>query len=139
MAERINPEPKPRAEKLWAATYLLMGVRYRANLATQMLKGVWNMRESSTYQALISKGRRKGRREGLEEGLEKGLEKGLAEGRRVEARRVLLRQGSLRFGAPDAAVVAAIEAIDDVDRLESLTDRLVDAATGDWNDLLRES
>lgn len=131
MAERISPEPKPRAEKLWAATYLLMGVRYRAKLATELLKGVWNMRESSTYQAII--------KEGLRKGLRKGRQEGREEGRRAEVRRVLLRQGTLRFGAPDDAVVAAIEAIDDVDRLETLTDRLVDPATGGWNDLLSDS
>ena len=115
MAERINPEPDPRADKLWFAAYMLMGWRYDEKLATQSLKGVWNMHESPTYQAV------------------------LREGRQEEARRLLLRHGTRRFGKPDAAIIAAIEAIEDIDRLESLTDRVVDATTADWNDLLRGS
>jgi predicted transposase YdaD len=124
MAGRINPEPKPRVDMLWAATLLLMGWRYEAKLATQLLQGVWkNMRDSTTYQAILKEGR----------------QEGLQEGRREEARRLLLRQGTRRFGAPDAAIIAAIEAIHDVDRLESLADRIFDATAGDWNDLLRGS
>ncbi len=119
MDHRINAEPEPRADKLWFAAYTLMGWRYDEKLTTQLLKGVWNMHESPTYQAVL----RKGRQEGLQE----------------EARRLLLRQGTRRFGTPDAAIIAAVEAIDDVDRLESLTDRIFDATAGDWNDLLRGS
>ena len=121
MDRRINAEPKPRADKLWIATLLLMGFRYEEKLATQLLEGVWNMRDSTTYQAIV--------REGLQEGRRGG----------AEARRLLLRQGTRRFGTPDAAIIAAVEAIDDVDRLESLTDRIFDATAGDWNDLLRGS
>ncbi len=127
MAERINPEPRPRAEKLWAATYLLMGVRYRAEVATRLLEGVWKMRESSTYQAILKEGRKEGRKEGS------------MEGRKQEARRLLLRLGARRFGTPDAGVVTAIEAIDDVDRIESLADRVVDATADGWDDILRDS
>jgi Domain of unknown function (DUF4351) len=77
------------------------------------------MRDSTTYQAI--------------------LKEGFQEGREEEARRLLLRQGTRKFGKPDAAIIAAIEAIHDIDRLESLTDRVVDATAGDWNDLLRGS
>jgi Domain of unknown function (DUF4351) len=73
------------------------------------------MRDSTTYQAIVR------------------------EGREEEARRLLLRYGTRRFGTPNAALIAAIEAIQDVDRLESLTDRIFDATAGDWNDLLRGS
>lgn len=139
MAERINPEPRPRAEKLWAATYLLMGVRYQAKLATQLLKGVWNMRESSTYQAIIKEGLKEGRRIGRKEGRKEGIEEGSVEGRKQEARRLLLRLGARRFGTPDAAVVAAIEAINDVDRIEALAERVVDPKAGGWDDILRDA
>jgi hypothetical protein len=77
------------------------------------------MRDSTTYQAI--------------------LKEGFQEGRREVARRFLLRRGARRFGEPDAAIIAAIESIHDIDRLESLTDRLVDATASDWNDLLRDS
>jgi predicted transposase YdaD len=81
------------------------------------------MHESPTYQAVLRKGRQEGHQEGRQE----------------EARLLLLRHGTRRFGTPDAAIIAAVEAIHDVDRLESLTDRIVDATAGDWNDLLRGS
>jgi hypothetical protein len=109
--------------QLWFAKYVLMGWRYDEKLATRSLKGVWNMHESPTYEAIV----RAGRQEGFEEG------------RREVARRFLLRHGTRRFGKPDAANIAAIEAIHDIDRLESLIDRVVDATAGDWNDLLRGS
>src|SRR5262249_27522961 len=50
MAERINPEPRPRAEKLWIATLFLMGLRYEEAFAMQSVEGVYNMRESKIYQ-----------------------------------------------------------------------------------------
>jgi hypothetical protein len=123
MDRRINVESKPRADKLWFAAYTLMGWRYDEKLTTQLLKGVWNMHESPNYQAVLRRGR----------------DEGLQEGRQEEARRLLLRQGTRRFGTPDAATIAAIEAIDDVDRLESLTDRILDATAGHWSELLRGS
>ena len=60
MDRRINAEPKPRADKLWFAAYALMGWRYDEKLTTQLLKGVWNMHESPTYQAIIRRGRDEG-------------------------------------------------------------------------------
>ena len=65
MDRRINAEPKPRADMLWIATLLLMGFRYEGGLATQLVGGVWkNMRESTTYQAIVREGLLEGRREG---------------------------------------------------------------------------
>ncbi len=61
MDRRINAEPKPRADKLWLATYVLMGWRYDEKLTTESLKGVWNMHESPTYQAILKEGRNEGR------------------------------------------------------------------------------
>ena len=99
-----------------------MGWRYDEKLATQLLKGVWNMHESPTYQA---------------------SEWRAYEGRRKAARK--RRDGSCYGKGPGGSarptrrIIAAIEAIHDVDRLESLTDRIFDATAGDWNDLLRGS
>ena len=83
------------------------------------------MTNSTTYQKILREGRREGRREGLQEG------------RVLEARQVLLRLGAKRIGEPGAATVAVIEAIGDIDRLESLGLRLVDVDVHDWDDLLR--
>ena len=106
MAERINAEPQPRAAKLWTATCLLMGLRFSEELAFQLLEGVQNMRESTTYQAILREGRQEGKVEGEQE--------------------LLLRQGTKRFGEPDAATIAALEAIQDIDWLGALGERILD-------------
>ena len=116
MDRRINAEPEPRADKLWFAAYTLMGWRYDEKLTTQLLKGVWNMRESTTYQAILREGRE--------------------EGRVAEARRLLLMLGEDRFGEPDEATRRAVEAIHDVERLERMTKRVYDASITDWEGLL---
>jgi hypothetical protein len=50
----------------------------------------------------------------------------------------VLRQGTKRFGRPDAATKAAIDGIDDLDRLEALGDRILDRAILSWEMLLEE-
>jgi predicted transposase YdaD len=112
MAERINPEPKARAEKLWIAAMFLMTLRYEPVFAKQLVEGVYNMRESAMYQFIVR------------------------EGRVGEAQRLLLRLGGIRFGPPDEATRAAVEAIGDLDRLERMSDRTLDMSLHDWNGLL---
>ena len=56
--------------------------------------------------------------------------KGLLEGER----RSVIRTGSRRFGAPDQAVRARLEAITSPDELDRLLDRLFDVES--WDDLL---
>ena len=116
MAKRINAEPEPRAAKLWTATYLLMGLCFSKEFASRLLEGVRNMRESTTYQAILTEGRN--------------------EGRVGEAQRMLLMLGETRFGEPDEATRGAIEAILDVERLERMTKRVLDTNIQDWNGLL---
>jgi len=101
MAGRINGEPRPRAAKLWTATYLLMGVRYPDDLVNHLLEGIQTMRESTTYQAILREGRITGEQQ------------------------LLQRLGTKRFGEPDATTVAA-KAIQDIDRLEALGERIRD-------------
>jgi hypothetical protein len=72
------------------------------------------MIESTTYQATLAEGE--------------------ARGRLDEAKRILLRLGTKRFGLPDARTQAALEAVSDVERVERLTDRLFDG-TG-WDEVL---
>ena len=76
------------------------------------------MQESSTYQHILEEGRQEGRREGQVR----------------HAQGVLARQGRQRFGAPRKAVEAALLAITDLERLDRMIDRVLQAA--DWNDLL---
>ena len=64
-------------------------------------------------------------------------EKILRDGRITEAQRMLLRLGRKRFRDTDAETVAAIEAIKDVDRLETLGERILDPEIHDWAALLQ--
>ena len=119
MEQRLTRETAPAdAAKLWAATYILMGLRYQSEFAAQLLKGVRAMKESTTYQAILAEGRAEGR----------------AEGQAAEAGKILLRQGSKRFGPPDARTRAATEGVTDINRLEQLTERLLDVSS--WDELL---
>ena len=76
------------------------------------------MRESVTYQAI------------LEEGEAKGAVKGAV----TEARKLLLLQGTERFGPPDRPTRDALEGIHDLQRLEALVVRLL--YVGSWQELL---
>jgi len=114
MAARLADEATPaEAATLWSTSYLLRGLRYPAELATQLLRGVRNMRESTTYQAIIAEGRA--------EGIER-------------MREALFVLGSKRFGEPDPATRAAISAMNDLDSLTRLVERVMDVET--WADLL---
>jgi predicted transposase YdaD len=116
MAERISAEPQAGAAKLWTATYLLMGLRYSKEVASDLLGGVRDMRESTTYQGIRSEGR----------------DEGFIDGER----RILLRLGTRKFGTPAPAILEAIEAICDADRLDALCERILDSDVRDWNPLL---
>jgi len=97
-----------------------MGLRCSEELASQLLEGVQKMQESTTYQAILREGRNEG----------------LIEGRITEAQRMLLLQGEVRFGAPEEATRNAIEAIRDLECLERMSKRILDASIGDWDGLL---
>jgi predicted transposase YdaD len=83
------------------------------------------LKDSSFYQLLLKEGR------------EKGLEEGQREGELKEAKRLLVRLGRIRFGRLAKENRAVIEAIDDLERLEHLSERLFTAKS--WDDLLAEA
>ncbi len=121
MEERIDAEAQPaEKEMLWTTTYLLMGLRYEPDVTRELLKGVLALKESSTYMEIF------------EEGEASGLSKGETRGER----NLILRIGHKRFGTPDAATVAALEAITSLDTLEQLAERLLEVET--WDELLNE-
>ena len=105
-----------------AAAYVLLGLRHTDEFAQTLFEEVLGMEESATYQAIVRRGR--------EQGLELGRERGRVEG----ARRMLLLQGATKFGIPDPATRARIEALDDFGRLEELIVRLL--RTDSWQELL---
>ncbi len=76
------------------------------------------MKESSTYQAILAEGRTAG----------------LVEGREEEARTLLLRLGRKHLGRPGRRISSAIKSITDVQRIEQLTERLLDVKS--WDELL---
>lgn len=80
------------------------------------------LKDSSFYQVL------------LKEGKELGMEEGLRLGQLKEARKLLIRQGRIRFGRLPNPTRAVIEAIDDLERLEQLSERILTATS--WDDLL---
>jgi predicted transposase YdaD len=112
------------AGQLWAATYILLGLRHSPAVAQALLQGVLSMKESSTYQAILHEGLQAGRQKGLQEGLQEGLREGLVEGAVKEARKLLLRLGSKQLGSPSARTKAALTKINDLGRLEALIERL---------------
>ncbi len=77
-----------------------------------------NARESKFYLWMFEQGRRDG----------------VIEGRLNEARRLVLRQVTRRFGEPDGATLQAIQ---DIDQLETLVARVFEPRVRDWDNLLR--
>jgi predicted transposase YdaD len=127
MDQRITESAPDEAAALWTSTYILMGLRFPLELAGQLLKGVRAMKESVTYQAILQEGEEKGRAE--------GEAKGRVEGRAEGEQSVLLRQGTKRFGGPDAVTIRAIRAITSIESLEQLSERILEVES--WAELLR--
>jgi hypothetical protein len=133
MSERMKQDATlDQARTLWTATAILMGLRYRKQEIDAFIKGVPEMlfgirgiEESSVYQDIFQKGEVRGRAEGE------------ARGRVEEARRILIRHGTKKFGPPDEQTKAQIAALADIDRLHDLVDRVLDVAS--WDELLTES
>ncbi|MFN0051218.1 MAG: hypothetical protein ACKV0T_03450 [Planctomycetales bacterium] len=135
MEGRIQREASPSdAERLWTATYVLLGLEYDRAYASALLQGVCSMRESVTYQAILEEGREEGLEKGRAVGREEGRQEGHKEGRAAEARRIVLTLGTKRFGRPSVKVRKMIENIDDPDVVERLAARLLDVES--WADLL---
>lgn len=76
------------------------------------------MRDSDTYQAILDQGR----------------EEGWTKGRVEELHRTVLRLGRKRFGEPDEETRQSICDVQDIERLEELSDRLLDVTS--WDALL---
>jgi hypothetical protein len=112
MKERLSRERRGQlARDLWAATYVLLGLRYSDAFANLLFQEVLGMEESTTYQAIIRKGRLS------------------------EARQMVLRLGRKLLGPADETAEAALNAIEDVEQLEELNERVVDV--GSWQELLQ--
>ncbi len=110
MRERIEEvSERSLSQKLWIATYVLMGLRYNNEFIDRVLHGVRDMEESVTYQAVMKK----------------GLQQGVQQGELSEARRMLLLFAQSKLGVPGPTVGAALDSISDVARIESLASRVL--------------
>jgi hypothetical protein len=114
MKQRFDREAPSQTNELWFAAYFLMGLRYESAMVQSLLRGVVNMKESSTYQAILEEGEAKGKAEGT--------------------RKMLLLMGRDRFGEPSAKIAALLDAVTDLGRLEALGLRLLHVKT--WEELL---
>lgn len=121
--ERLDGESPSDARELETATFILMGLRYTREMIGQLLKGARQMKESVTYQAIF------------EEGEAKGEARGEARGKAEGERNLVIRLATKRFGPPDSNALFTLHAITDVDRIEFLAERLLDARS--WEELLR--
>src|SRR4051794_11641473 len=93
--------------------------------------------ESSYYRLAVEEGNKESWKEGWKQGWNEGWKQGVERGKIEEAQRLILRQGKIRFGPPDAEDRATIEAIEVLDRLERLSERLL--AVANWAELLAET
>ena len=134
MRDRLKADADPPlTDRLWSASYILMGLRHPQALIDRLMQEVHAMEDSVTYQYLVNKGLAMGEARGLEKGRAEGEAKGLAVGKVEEAREMLLRIGTKRFGPPSPSTAAAIEAIRERKQIELYVDRALDAAT--WDDV----
>jgi len=92
------------------------------------------MRESLTYHAILAEGFASAFAKGYDDGWAVVYAEGFAEGFIKGYRKRFLRMASDQLGPPDEWRLAAIEAIEDLGRIERLGDQLLDVTT--WNELL---
>lgn len=114
--------PVQRPSDVWAATRILLGLRYSDHLVEKLMLNLLDMEESSTYQAIIKKGRQEGHAEGI------------AAGKIAGERQLLIRLATAKLGTPSRAVLARINAISTLAEIERLGSRIFDA--NNWKQLL---
>ena len=115
---KLSNLPTEEKTKLWAAIYLMLGLQYQKEFINTLMGQVMWLEDSSTYQYLIQRGKLEGNREG----------------KREEVQNLLFRIGKKKYGPPGPAVVAKVDAEQDLERLESMFERVLDANS--WDDLL---
>lgn len=113
MQRRLSKKSVRRAlaDELWSASAVLMGLRYEEAFIRQLLQRIPGMKESVTYQIIHE------------------------EGAIFELRKTLFGQGKEKFKvAPPAAIREALEKIDNLEVLEALSLKIINAES--WEELL---
>ena len=116
----IDELPRIEQSNLIAVTSVLAGLRLDKTVIQRLMRSEI-MKESVIYQEILAKGEQKGRTEGRTEGRVEGL----VEGRTEEARSMVTRQLTKRFGNIPVELQARINALP-IDRVESLGEALLD-------------
>jgi hypothetical protein len=102
------------AVRLMTAAFILSGLRVAKDTLSNIYDGVGIMHESTAYDVV--------------------LEEGLRAGDLRTSHRLLLRQGRKRFGPADEATESALTSIQDLDRLERMSEAVLSATS--WQELL---
>lgn len=110
MRERLGREEHGKAADIWASTFILLSLRYSEAFAETMIDIAMQLTDSPGYQLILRRGQVE------------------------EARKILLLQGTLRFGAPDDATRAVLDALTDLPKLEQLSARLLGVSS--WQELV---
>jgi|SRR5579883_124717 len=110
----VREAPTPAdASLLLSCGFILMGLRYDKAVAQTLFHGVQQMRESSTYRAILE--------EGLEKGREEGLASGLVLGRQDDVLALLQE----RFGSVSPEVETKVRATTDLAKLQTALRRVL--------------
>jgi pyruvate-formate lyase len=128
---RLAQECEPaQAVRLMTAAFILTGLRVDREAIAPIFSGVRVMHESTAFDYYVEEGLKKGLEQGLTKGLEQGREQGLIQGQR----RQLLSIGRKLLDEPNDATIAALQAINDADRLERMALAILTATS--WQELL---
>jgi len=115
------------AQDIMSSTYFLSGLRRNPHQLLRLLNDMSTILEdSTTYQKVLRKGKAEGKVEGKAEGI--------AEAKLQERHKMILELGKRRFGPAKPKMVKTLNAITDLDRLERMVLRILDASA--WDDLL---
>ena len=122
--------------------YLLLNIESEKKFRESIISSgeVKTMEKLSEWETKIAKeakqaGVQEGVREGVRQGVRQGLEQGLEKGRSQEARILILRLGTKRFGKPTRKILKLIKSISTLEILEDLAERVFEAET--WEEFLR--
>ncbi len=111
LMERIQKETIPEhGRKLLTAAFLLTGLRVTRAEASQVFRGVRQMRDSDTYLAILD------------------------EGREEQIKADILIIANERFGTANESVLSQLSSINDLERLRRLFRRILKSTN--WQDLL---
>ena len=93
--------------------------------------------ERERYEARIKfeRDRAAAEDDATERGLAQGLEEGLSQGRANEAKTLIRRLGTRRWGVIPANVAESLESITSVEQLEEMADRVIDCRG--WNEFIQ--